>query len=413
MFSVLNIIGLSAGITCFILIGLLVHYELTFDSFHENREDIYRIYRIEDLPEGKMKSATTPDPLPKVLKNDFSELDHVIRFSGREVNVSVGEQRFNLNLMSTDSDIFKVFSFPFLYGRSEIALEDPYNVVLSYQTADKLFGSENPIGKTISVLNDTEFKVTGVLEKIPSNSSIQFDLLVPVRFRQIIDPEFENKWHSSGTYTFIHCTDQNYIAQLETQFRGLLEKYQPDWLDGRSQLAIENISNIHLSKQSVNEMIPVVSPTYLFLLVVIGITILLTACFNYTNLTISSYSERLKEIGVRKIMGADRKNLIFQFMGETILFALFATILGAIFTELLLPDFNLLVERLIVFPFFNKPIYISQIIGLGLIVGLISGLYPAFYLSSISPINLMNKNVSKRPKQKFVFRGRGDVCYGR
>lgn len=399
-FSTLNIVGLSAGITCFILISILVHYELTFDTFHEHKDDIYRIYRIEDSPNGKVKYATTQYPLPMVLKNDFPEIDQVIRFSDSEVNVSVGEQSYKLKLVSTDEDVFTVFTFPLLYGNSDIALKDPYNVVLSYQTAIKLFGPENPVGKTISVMNNTEFKVTGVMKKIPSNSSIQFDFLVPVRFQQIIDPELENKWYSSGTYTFIHCKDQKYIAQLKTQFPGLLEKYQPDWLDDRSQLAIEKLEDIHLSKPSIAEMAPPVSAGHLFLLAGIGFTILLTACFNYTNLTISSYSERLKEIGVRKIMGADRNNLVLQFMGETILFALFATILGTILTELFLPKFSQLVERHFSFPIFNDPIYVFLIIGLGLIVGLISGLYPAFYLSSFSSIRLMKRNVSEFPKRK-------------
>lgn len=400
-FSALNIIGLSAGITCFILIGLLVHYELSFDTFHENRDDIYRIYRLEDSSDGIIKFATTPDPLPKTLKNDFPNIDHIIRFSGRKMNVTVGDQKFELNLMTTDTEIFEVFTFPFLYGNKAISLEDPYNAVLSYQTANKLFGSENPVGKTISIMDGTEFKISGVLEKIPTNSSIQFDLLVPVRFRQLIDPEFENKWHSSGTYTFIHCKERSEVSILESQFSGFLEKYQPEWLDNRSQLAIEKLSDIHLSKESMNEMIPVVSPSYVFLLALIGCAILLTACFNYTNLTISSYSERLKEVGVRKIMGADRKSLILQFMGETMLFAVIAMLTGAIISELLLPGFGRLVEKQIVLQLFEKPVYLSFFVGLGLIVGMISGLYPALYLSSIDSISLMKSKTSKRPNRKF------------
>ncbi len=402
VFTVLNITGLSAGITCFILIALLIHYELSFDSFHEKRNSIFRVYKLDKSTDGIVKSATTPDPLPRALKNDFRELDHVVRFTGQRMDISVENRKFELNLMTCDEDVFKVFTFPFQYGNSDHAMDDPYNVVLSHETATKLFGNENPVGKTLTVMNNTEFSVSGVLKKIPSNSNLQFDLLVPVRFRQMIDPEFEDRWHSSGTYTFIHCTDENYLSYVEKNLDGFLEKYQPDWLDGRSQLAIEQLTDIHVTTQSANEMVSTVSSNYLILLVVIGCSILLIACFNYTILMISSYSERMKEIGVRKIMGANRKKLILQFLGETVLVTLIATIIGVILTELFVPKFSELVERQIGFPVVNMPVYITVTIGFGLIVGLLSGLYPAIYLSSLSSINLIKKTVASIPRRKFV-----------
>jgi putative ABC transport system permease protein len=173
-FSFLNVAGLSVGIAGFILIGLLVHFELSFDSFHKNKNDIYRIYCIEDSPTHMVKSATTPDPLPKALKNDFPEISHIVRFSGRNVSVTSSNRKFELDLMTTDQDVFEVFTFPFLYGSQKDALKDPYNVVLSYETSIKLFGPNNPVGQTISVMNGTEFKVTGVLEKIPENYIVKF-----------------------------------------------------------------------------------------------------------------------------------------------------------------------------------------------------------------------------------------------
>ncbi|MCG8310427.1 MAG: ABC transporter permease [Cytophagales bacterium] len=400
MYSLLNIAGLSLGITCFILLAMLVHYEFSFDSFHVNKENIYRIYSIDETLNDQVKSATTPDPLPKVLNNDFPEIDYVTGFSGRELTASVGTRKFDLRLISTDQNVFDVFSFPFLYGSKEHALIDPYSTVLSYPTAIRLFGNENPIGKTVRIQNNTEFVVTGVLKKIPSNSSIQFDLLVPVRFRQILDPEFENKWHSSGTHTYILCKDKNQIDRLENQLPALLNKYQPGWLDGRNRLAIEKLRDIHLNSQSRNEMTPVVSPLYLTLLSIIGIAILLTACFNYTNLTIASYSERFKEIGVRKIMGAARKNLISQFIGETILLALISTIIGMVLTELLMPNFNQLVQRQISSPFLGKPVFIVVMMGFGSFVGMLSGVYPAIYLSGISSVRLMKKHQITTPKRK-------------
>jgi putative ABC transport system permease protein len=400
-FSFLNVAGLSVGIACFILIGLLVHFELSFDSFHKNKNDIYRIYCIEDSPTHMVKSATTPDPLPKALKNDFPEISHIVRFSGRNVSVTSSNRKFELDLMTTDQDVFEVFTFPFLYGSQKDALKDPYNVVLSYETSIKLFGPNNPVGQTISVMNGTEFKVTGVLEKIPENSSVQFDMLVSSRFRQMIDPEYENRWHSSGTYTFIRTSDKDQLPRIEQGLAGLLEKYQPDWLDGRSRLAIENLRDIHLSKESVNEMVPAVSPSYVFLLAVVAFVIIVIAAFNYTMLMISSYSQRMKEIGVRKIMGASRNKLIMQFLGETMLFSFIAIFIGLILAELFLPEFNQLIDRHISFPSMNIGFYIAILLGMGIAVGFLSGLYPAIYLSSQNTLSLMKKKRDEISKRKF------------
>jgi putative ABC transport system permease protein len=379
--SFINISGLAVGIACFILIFSFFHNEITYDTFNKNAKDIYRIYRIEKTPQGIEKEARTPDPLAAALRNDFPSLNAVSLSRGVEFPVTIGGKAFKEKISEADPGIFSFFTFPFLEGNPKTALNDPSSVVLTEELAEKYFGNEDAMGKTIILFNSFPLTVSGIIKKIPSNSSIQLNIVVSTGFRKHFLPGYHEQWTSSGRYTFVKCPDKFSEAELKSILPVIKEKYLPDFLKDRTNFDIQPLTSIHLRPDILEGIVPPVSELYLYALLAIALSIILIACINFMNLTASRSIDRLKEINVRKVLGSKKSQLVLQFLSESVLLSFIALLIGATLAEIFLPEFNRITGKDL--EIFNFAVFnIAGLCSLGLLIGVMSGLYPAFLLSS-------------------------------
>jgi len=390
VYSLINISGLAVGIASSILIYLYVHNEMTYDTFHRNADQIYRVYRIEKSPGGgEAYSATTPNPLPRTLRNDYPDLAHVVSFFGTEFPVTSNGKTFKERGLCTDPTVFEMFTFPFLRGNPETALENVNSIVITEDLAEKFFGDTDPIGKTLTIFGKYDFIITGVLKRIPENSSIKFGMLISEKILKYIMPDFGKYWYSSGNYTYVQFSEKFTPTELENQLPFIIEKYVPDWLKDRMALGLQPLTSIHLDSRMVGEMVPPNSAVYLYILLAIAFSVLLIACINFMNLSTARYTERSKEVGMRKVLGAQRIQLIKQFLGESILLSFLALIMGIALAELFLPEFNALAGKKLALNYHENVLSLFGLLGFGLFVGIFSGFYPALFLSVHKPIDVL------------------------
>jgi putative ABC transport system permease protein len=397
VYSFINIIGLSVGIAGFALIFSYVYNEMNYDSFHKNADRIYRIYTEGRSPNGEVYDARTPDPLPKALRNDYPGLSKVVRLFRNQFWVTRDDKAFKELVFGSDPSFFDVFNFRLLNGDRRSVLDNPNSVVITKEFAEKIFGNDDPMGKVLKI-NNFDFIVTGVLDDFPVNSSIKFDILIPAKIRNNFDPGFEDKWYSSGTYTFVELSGEISPNELQNQLTQILNKYMPGFLKGRATLGIEPLKDVHLDSRITEDIIPPVSRSFLYILLGVAVSILLISSINFMNISISRYTERAKEIGMRKVLGANRSQLVKQFMCESVLMSLASLIIGVGLAELFLGRFNVLTGKEIeLSPFLTFP-NVFVVIGFGIVVGLISGSYPAFFLSSFTPVQVLAKQSSGNKK---------------
>jgi putative ABC transport system permease protein len=402
-YSFINLFGLSIGIACFILIFLYVWNEMNYDNFHNDVDRIYRIYEIDKTPNGESLLASTSDPLPGVLKNDYPDLGNITRlFYQYESWITVNRNSFKEDIYFTDPSFFEIFSFPFIKGNSKTALENINSVVLTEELAKKYFGNEEPMGKILTTRNQ-DFIVTGVLKNLPPNTSIKFNILMPAKLRSISDPDFEKRWWSSGTYTFVKLSDKFTPEMLKKQFQVIIDKYFPDFLKGRMNFGVQPLRNMHLGNEMEVEMVPQNSKTYLYILMLIGFSIILIASINFMNLSTARYSERTKEIGMRKTIGAGKSQLIIQFLGESVSFCFLSLIIGIALVELCLPEFHRLSGKELSLNYTTNIWTFISLLVFGILFGVFSGIYPAFFLASYQPIDTL-KNRQKKTKLNLNFR---------
>ncbi len=387
LYSFINIAGLSVGIACFALIISYIYFEMNYDGFHKDARNIYRIYSGDRSQNGESFSAETPDPLPKTLLNDYPGMFEVARLFRREFWVTRGNKAFSEIVYGSDQSFFKVFDFKLLEGSRDAALSNPNSVVLTEKFARKIFGYTDPLGKSIKI-NNYDFTVTGILQNFPNNSSIKFNVLFPAKIREYFDPGYDKKWYSSGTFTCIRFTGKKTPAELRNQLPLNIKKYMPDYLQKRTSLYLQPFTQTHLSAGIDDNIVAPVSVNFLYTLLAIAISILMISCVNFMNISTSRHTERLKEIGMRKVLGANRKQLIRQFISESVLMSFMSLIIGIGLAELFLKQFgNLTGEQINLYPLFAYPnIFVA--IGFGLIVGLLSGSWPAFFLSSRLPVHI-------------------------
>ncbi|MGA9405524.1 MAG: ABC transporter permease, partial [Bacteroidota bacterium] len=393
LYSFINILGLSVGIASFVLIFSYVYNELSYDTFHKNAKNIYRIYEVTKAPGNTYESrfAVTPDPLPKALQKDYPGMFKVARLFSIEFWVAHADKSFKERVYFSDPSFFDVFSFSLFEGNRESALGNPTSVVITKEFAEKMFGNNDPIGRTLKV-NNYDFMVTAVLDNFPANSSIKFDVLMPAKVREKFDPGFEDKWYSSGTYTFISFSNKMTPDELRFQLSKVVDKYIPGFMRGDElRLVIEPLKAIHLDDGIEYDIVPPVSRTFLFTLVVIAVSILLISCVNFMNISTSRHTERAKEIGMRKVLGAQKSQVVKQFLCESTLMSFISMIIGIGLSELFLNQFRTLTEKQIVlYPFWEMP-NILFMLGFGVLVGLIAGSYPALFLSAYTPTHVLAK----------------------
>lgn len=402
IFAFINITGFSVGISVSILILLFVQNELSFDSFNKNEDRIYRLVEIEQRTNGIHKTSAQPLPLGPALVSEFPEIKSAVRFVGSGAVITSGTAKFNEGIKFTDPDLFNVFSFPLLQGNPSTVLTQPNSVVLTQTEAVKFFGKENPINKILKIyLNDKakDYKVTGVAKDVPDNSSIKFKFLLPISQMPNFQIE-KNDWDWSYGSTFILTYHKSGINDVNNGLTNFIQKYYGKYIfeaqtngalskSGNAfKLSFEPLKAVHFSKIK-NSSEESGDPIYSYILSIIAFIILIIACINFITLSVGKSSSRIKEVGVRKVLGAKKNNIVTQFWIESILLTLAAFIISLALVELLLPVFNQLTAYHFTFSKIFSPGFIIILAALILVVGLFAGSYPSIIISGFQPATVL------------------------
>jgi putative ABC transport system permease protein len=392
-FSFINIFGLAVGMAVCILILLWVQFELTYDRFHKNSDDLYRIIKVWRKGEVAHQ-AVTPAPLAPALKEEFPEIIAAARFySTGTWLLKHGETASYENRgVFTDPSVFHMFSFPLVKGNPQTALSHPNSIVLTEAMAARYFNDEDPIGKTLRVDNQYDFFVTGVMKNFPPNSHIQFDFAVPFLhvgregLMEWLAQETLADWHNTSFYSYVLLKKNTPYRAVNRKISNYLKKHIPG---STSSLYLQPFKRIHLhSSHLVGGSIPGSGDiSYIYLFSLMAFIVLLIACINFMNLATARSGTRANEIGVRKVVGARRTNIIGQFLGESLLLSFIAMIVAVMLVELFLPAFNTLTGKMLTLTSGltgNLPILPGLLI-VTLFTGLAAGSYPALFLSSFQP----------------------------
>jgi len=392
-YSFINISGLAIGIACCILMLLFVQEELSYDRFHASAERIHRVI-VDENNEGTIRHlANTYAPLAPALQTEFPEIPHIVRIFPHSVTVNRDEQRRfqEERFFFVDSTVFEVFSFAFLRGDPRTALHEPNAMVITAATAQKYFGDENPVGHILTIENKLDLKVTGVLQNVPRNSHVDFDFLANLNsVKTVLGPWVLTRgWHWPPMYTYI-LLPQNYSASaIENRMPELVRKHVPESLASRQALRLQPLTDIHLHSDLENEIAPTSNIAYVYVFSAIAVFVLLIACFNFMNLATARAAKRAKEVGLRKVIGAQRGQLIKQFLGESLFYAVLALLLALVLVELFLPTFNALLDKQIEMSYANDWSVVFGLLALTLVVGILAGSYPALFLARVRPVQAL------------------------
>jgi putative ABC transport system permease protein len=408
-FTLLNIAGLSLGLACFSLIVLFVLDEFSFDRFHSQGDRTFRV--VSHVAEGfrgepEKKDPYQPMPLGPAIQRDFPEVESYARTRGWGGFVQAPLGLFDESFLFVDESFLKMFSFPVLYGTVETALKDPFSVVLTEKMATKMFGEANPVGRKIEIKIEDAFQpylVSAVVKDVPSNSSIQFEILLPfTRYMAMPRGQQEiERWTRVSFSTFVRLREGSSLDKNPALFKDFYTRYHPEddararqrgwWSKAESPFGYF-LQPIMDMRHNTSVQGPAVNPKNAWILLGIGALILLIACINFTTLTIGRSFGRAREIGVRKVVGAARSQLIGQHLSESILMSGVSMVLAFLLAQLLLPFFNGLTDRELAFNWQQFPELFWMFPCMALGAGLLAGAYPALVLSGFRPMeSLQNK----------------------
>ncbi|HEY4327775.1 MAG TPA: ABC transporter permease [Mucilaginibacter sp.] len=392
-YSIINISGLAIGMAASILILLWVQNELSYDRFHKNADQIYRV----TCDASGFKAAVNPAGMPAGLKAQMPVIKNTVRFSHlTTVLFEAGNRKFvEKNVFYTDPSFMDVFSFPLVKGDRSTALKNVDGVLITEDMAKKYFGEENAIGKTLRKDNGDNVVVTGVLANIPSNSHIRFDFILPMASLARYNSDLKNNvWSNFNFYSYVQL-DRGFVpsaaslSRINDQMNQIYKKNRPDQ---KITFQLQPLTSIHLASSLQVDLAGHGNSQYVNIFFIVAVLILIVACINFMNLATARSARRAKEIGLRKVSGAIRVQLIAQFLGESLIISFFALLLAVTFVILFLPAFNHLADKKLAIDFFNAKFWIS-LIGIALLTGLISGSYPALFLSGFNPIKVLKGNM--------------------
>lgn len=400
-FSLINIAGLAVGLTCCMLIGLYISEELSYDRFHKNADNIYRFTREFKSPDGStsLHLSRIAPPFAPLLREDFAgEIDKIGRFLTNGGPVKYGDRLFVENNFSfADPEIVDILTFNVIEGDLHQALTQPGSLIISDEMALKYFGNEDPIGKTLNYLSQADLIVRGVYEKMPDNSSFQIDMMADFGIVETFYGGRENMMQNYGSNNFttlFTLKPDGRLEEIERRKEEFLVKHIGENANTWTDLHIQKLTDIHLHSNLSDELGQNSDITYIYIFASIATLILAIACINYMNLATARSANRAKEVGMRKVFGAGKGKLINQFLVESIVLVFFAVILAVFTTALILPYFRDFTGLNLVFDLTSNIGLISVILGSALFVGILSGSYPAFYLSSFQPLKVLKGKLS-------------------
>jgi len=405
-YAAINIFGLALGLASSILIMLYVINELSYDRFHENSDRIYKVWISGMMPTGELNDAVTAGPMASALINDYPDVEQVVRIrqSGGWL-VKKGDRAFNeseQDFMFTDSTFFDLFSFKLLKGDPNTCLRDPRSIVLTESYAQKYFGNENPIGQTLKIEQDTNLSVvTGVMEDFPENSHVHCNMLGSI---STLPENRDNlSWVNQNFHTYILLAEGCDVADFESRMYDMVVKYVGPIVQQAMGIDLEqfeaagnaygykliNLEDIHLHSNMRFDLEPPGNATYVYLFLVASILILVIAGINFMNLATAQSSNRSREVGLRKVVGSRRRQLIIQFLTESVVLSLLSLVLAVVLVYMLMPGYKNLIQINLAFNIFDHSWILPLLITFAIVIGILAGTYPSFVLASFKPIAVL------------------------
>ena len=394
-YSTINISGLAIGMACFIVISLYIQYELSYDKFNKNGNQIYRIILNpgNTAYQGKDGFNVTPAPLVPVLKTECPEIVHASHvYKGfPDPLVQYGENSFvEKKFFYADPDFLSMFTFQLISGNPKTVLSEPYSVLITQKISDKYFGNKNPIGESLTINEKDQYLVTGVIKDVPQNAHFTFDFLCSFStlYSQIKNMD---RWDNNNYQAYVQLLPGTSLADLETKFDIISKKYN----SGNSNYIyrLEHLYRIHLYGDRNFEIENNGDVRFLYLFGAIGFFILLIACFNYVNISTAQSVKRTKEVGLRKVVGAGRNQVIRQFLIESLVISMLGFCLAILLVELFLPVFNSFMNTDIQFSLFDDTKMFLVLFGILLVIGCLAGAYPAFFASRFQPAYILKSGI--------------------
>jgi putative ABC transport system permease protein len=412
--SLINIAGLSIGIACSILIILFVTHERSYDRFHEKADRIYRLAVRASIGDTKINQTYSSSETFRRLLVDFPEIEKGVKFlnSGRTPIVLNEKTFYESRFYAVDGTFFEIFTFPLLHGDPETVLSEPNTMVLSKDTAMKYFGNTDVVGKTLSAdfsygFGRVDFQITGVSENVPDNSHFHYDLLVSsASFPSLIN---NTGWSSNSFITYLLLSEGTSQQWFDEKLKEFTRRHMGGdefdaWVAQGNywEYYLQPITEIHLNSDLNGEFEANGNKTYVFIFSVLSVIVLLIACINFMNLSTAKSSLRAREVGLRKVVGSSRGKLIRQFLSESVVLSFISLAFGLVIVHALLPVYRNFVGRDLHMPYIGNITLIPSLLALGLLVGLISGTYPAFFLSSFKPISVLRGNTGSGQGSSFL-----------
>ncbi len=403
-YSAINILGLSIGLTCFILISVYVKDELSYDRFHQDLEQMYRMDFSGVINGNEFITALASVPAAQTMINDFPEVVDATRFRTRGerlIKIKGTDRNFKEeDVTYADANFFQFFSIPLLNGDVETVLERPNTIAISEKVAKKIFGDEDPVGQVLVMSNEYDFEVTGVFQDIPPQSHFHFDLLLAM---EGLDEAKQQFWMSFNFQTYLKLQEGTNPATINAKFPALIEKYIGPEVEqfmgqsleefaeagGAAGFELFPVKDIHLHSDKLGEVEANGDINYVYIFSAVALFILLLACINFMNLATARSASRAKEVGVRKTMGAYKSHLIYQFLSEAVMICMISFAIAIGISALVLPAFEELAAKTLSLTDLFSWQFLSIMFGIMVIVGLLAGSYPAFYLSAFRPVEVL------------------------
>jgi putative ABC transport system permease protein len=397
-YSLINIVGLTIGITCSVFLLMYILHELSYDRYHKNAANIYRVVSNIKEPDNAFTWAVAQIPLADELRDNYPEVKNAVRFfgTGRALYKNGDKEFYEEKFFLADSTVFDMFTYPFLYGDPSTALDNPFSIVLTEKTATKYFEDvSSALGRSIQDQQGEEFKITGIMQDVPLNSHLIFDGLISRNTR----PEYQSGWGNFGVFTYIQLPEGYDLSKMYASLDKVLKEKVNTIFDQfgiKVKYELQPILDIHLYSKIQDEAEAGGDISYIYIFASVAIFMLIIACINYMNLATARSVNRAREVGVRKVMGSQRGQLIAQFISESVVMALIALVVSMVLIYALLPVFNTLANKSLPFSFILQTPVMLSLIGITIFVGVVGGSYPAFYLSGFNPVNVLKGKVSAR-----------------
>jgi putative ABC transport system permease protein len=396
--SFINLFGLSIGLTCCLAIIAYSLNELSYDKHHSKADRIYRVVPDWKWEGGNLNMANTSGPMAGLLKQNFPEVEKTARFfaEGTEF-VKSGQDIVELSPIFSESSFLEVFDHQFLYGNPKTALSEPNSMILSEKAAIKIFGSASEAyGKTLDYINRPPQKVTGIIKDVPANSHLIINAIGTLDAKA----DYVNDFHNFSLYTYIVLKEGSNVPNLQSKIKKLLSKQFNDYKSDYS-LVLQPLTSIHLNSHLPGELGANGNKQYLYIFWIVGAVILLLACINYVNLATAQSTRRAKEVGIRKVMGSGRKQLISQFFSESILMVIAASFLSILLFQLVAPLLTQIGGKSVSLWNFGWQNGVILLLGITLLVGIISGLYPAVFLSKFNPATVLKGAYTQKASHSY------------